>query len=390
MSPTATKPAPTVAFNHPDCGKNRVEAEPRQRLLAQVGEGGSFVRNARQQSLRTPAGRTGQGLELMITRCLALHSQEELLESIPEAEVIIASGDHLHIAEMLQRAATCKWGSLLSTLDIDPKLHGNRRSHLIGSIEAGEHLLAELGGQKLMLISNDHELDDHRKPMLAELIRALGEVEIHWFRHLHTHPTGLSRNELGADRDVATVEHLDLALRAVIRPGPTDVNAQWTERIREQLPGAIPRITLIVGIPWEDEEDCKHLMAFPKRHCFDPEDVFTSPVEFGPAAAELPDHDDPGPAVAQSTKDVLMTLQRQISEERDLHRVSHAGDLLNKHHQHNPSSGAAERRVQPMENGQQVLQGSMTPLQVTGAEIDDLSGRFIAAGAMVASFRADA
>ena len=350
MSPTATKPAPTVAFNHPDCGKNRVEAEPRQRLLAQVGEGGSFVRNARQQSLRTPAGRTGQGLELMITRCLALHSQEELLESIPEAEVIIASGDHLHIAEMLQRAATCKWGSLLSTLDIDPKLHGNRRSHLIGSIEAGEHLLAELGGQKLML----------------------------------------SRNELGADRDVATVEHLDLALRAVIRSGPTDINAQWTERIREQLPGAIPRITLIVGIPWEDEEDCKHLMAFPKRHCFDPEDVFTSPVEFGPAAAELPDHDDPGPAVAQSTKDVLMTLQRQISEERDLHRVSHAGDLLHKHHQHNPSSGATEGHVQPMENGQQVLQGSMTPLQVTGAEIDDLSGRFIAAGAMVASFRADA
>ena len=49
-----------------------------------------------------------------------------------------------------------------------------------------------------------------------------------------------------------------------------------------------------------------------------------------------------------------------------------------------------EVHVQPGENGQQATAGSMIPVQITGADIYDLSGRIVGARAMVAAIRADA
>ena len=118
MSPTATKPVPTVAFAHLGCEKNRVDTEHMVGLLAQAGYGVSndekdaavvvvntcsFIQDAREESVRTLVGLAEQGKELIIAGCLAQHFQEELLESIPEAKAIVGTGDYQHIVEVLQR-----------------------------------------------------------------------------------------------------------------------------------------------------------------------------------------------------------------------------------------------------------------------------------------------
>ena len=127
--------------------------------------------------------------------------------------------------------------------------------------------------------------------------------------------------------------------------------------------------------------------------------VFTFSPEDGTAAADLPDHVDP--AVAQARKDALMALQQQISEERNKLWVGRTVDVLIE--QHNPQTGQmigrcarfapevdGEVHVQPGEDGQQAQPGSMVPVQITGADIYDLSGQIVGARAMVAAIRADA
>ena len=55
--------------------------------------------------------------------------------------------------------------------------------------------------QELILISQittNYGLDLYGKPKLAELLRALGEVEIPWIRVHYAYPTGLTPDVLAA------------------------------------------------------------------------------------------------------------------------------------------------------------------------------------------------
>ena len=71
--------------------------------------------------------------------------------------------------------------------------------------------------------------------------------------------------------------------------------------------------------------------------------------------------------------------------------------------QHNPQTGQmigrcarfapevdGEVQVHPGEDGQQAASGTMVPVESTGADIYDLSGRIVGARAMVAAIRANA
>jgi ribosomal protein S12 methylthiotransferase len=107
------------------------------------------------------------------------------------------------------------------------------------------------------------------------------------------------------------------------------------------------------------------------------------------------------PDVAQARKDALMALQQPISAERNHSWVGRTVDVLIE--QHNPQTGQmigrcarfapevdGEVHVQPGEDGQQAAPGTMVPVQITGADIYDLSGRIVGARDMVAAIRADA
>ena len=180
---------------------------------------------------------------------------------------------------------------------IIPKLRGDQRSRPIESIVAEAHQLAEQGVQELILISQittNYGLDLYGKPKLAELLRALGEVEIPWIRVHYAYPTGLTPDVLAAYREVPNVvPYLDLplqhshpeVLRAMNRPWQADVNDRLLDQIREQLPDAVLRTTLIVGFPGETEEHFQHLMGFLERQRFDHVGVFTFSPEDGTAAA---------------------------------------------------------------------------------------------------------
>ncbi|MFM1901696.1 MAG: hypothetical protein RLZZ216_2272 [Cyanobacteriota bacterium] len=448
---------PTVAFAHLGCEKNRVDTEHMLGLLAQAGYGVSsdendasvvvvntcsFIQDAREESVRTLVGLAEQGKELIIAGCLAQHFQEELLDSLPEAKAIVGTGDYQHIVEVLQRVEAGErvnrvsrtptfvgdehlpryrtTGEAVAYLKVAegcdyrcafciiPHLRGDQRSRPIESIVAEAHQLAAQGVQELILISQittNYGLDLYGKPRLADLLRALGEVEIPWIRVHYAYPTGLTPEVLSAYREVPNVlPYLDLplqhshpdVLRAMNRPWQAEVNERLLDRIREQLPDAVLRTTLIVGFPGETEAQFEHLARFLESQRFDHVGVFTFSPEEGTPAAALPDRVPENLAIAR--KDRLMTLQQPISAAANASWVGRTVDVLIE--QHNPSTGAmigrcgrfapevdGEVLIQPGENGLQAGPGTMVPVKITGSDVYDLSGQIVGAAAMVAAAR---
>ena len=454
---TSTPTKPTVAFAHLGCEKNRVDTEHMVGLLAQAGYGVStnendaavvvvntcsFIQDAREESVRTLVGLAEQGKELIIAGCLAQHFQDELLESIPEAKAIVGTGDYQHIVEVLQRVEAGERVNRVSAVPtfvgdehlprqrttdqavaflkvaegcdyrcafcIIPKLRGDQRSRPIESIVAEAHQLAEQGVQELILISQittNYGLDLYGKPKLAELLRALGEVEIPWIRVHYAYPTGLTPEVLAAYRDVPNVvPYLDLplqhshpeVLKAMNRPWQEGVTGPLLQRIRHQLPDAVLRTTFIVGFPGETEEHFEHLLRFVQEQRFDHVGVFCFSPEDGTPAAELP---DPVPAeVAEERRGRLMEAQQSISAERNAAWVGRIVDVLVE--QENPASGEligrclrfapdvdGEVRIAPSAHGAAAAAGTMVPVRITDSDVYDLQGEVVGIDAMVDAAR---
>ena len=445
----------TVAFAHLGCEKNRVDTEHMLGLLAEAGYGVSadeadasvvvvntcsFIQEAREESVRTLVELAEQGKELIIAGCLAQHFQEELLESLPEAKAIVGTGDYQHIVSVLERVEAGERVNQVSAIPtfvgdehlpryrttseavaylkvaegcdyrcafcIIPHLRGNQRSRPIESIVAEAQQLAAQGVQELVLISQittNYGLDLAGKPQLAELLRALGEVEIPWVRVHYAYPTGLTSEVLAAYREVPNVlPYLDLplqhshpeVLRAMNRPWQADVTAGVLGRSREQLGDAVLRTTFIVGFPGETEEHFQHLLDFVAEQRFDHVGVFTFSAEEGTPAAELPDQVPHG--IALERKDRLMALQQPIAAALNAAWVGKVVDVLIE--QENPSSGEmlgrcarfapevdGEVRVSPGEGGLCAAPGTLVKVRITGADTYDLLGVVVGAAAELRS-----
>ncbi len=451
------KDKPTVAFTHLGCEKNRVDTEHMLGLLAQEGylvtsnekdasvvvvNTCSFIQEAREDSVRTLVALADQGKELIIAGCLAQHFQEELLESLPEAKAIVGTGDYQHIVEVLRRVetgervnqvsqkptfvgdenlpryrTTAKAVAYLKVAEgcdyrcsfcIIPKLRGDQRSRSIDSIVSEAQQLAEQGVKELILISQittNYGIDLYGKPALAELLRALGEVEIPWVRVHYAYPTGLTPDVLAAFRDIPNVlPYLDLPLqhshpdllKAMNRPWQLDVNSVLLDQIRAQLPEAVIRTTLIVGFPGESEAHFEHLASFVESQCFDHVGVFTYSAEEGTKAASLPNQVDF--AVAQSRKDQLMAIQQPISEMKNRSLIGRTVDVLVD--QVNQMTGEMVGRCYrfaPEVDGDVLLQqgsdefkvkpGMMVPAKIVGADVYDLNAQLVGAKAIIDDFR---
>jgi ribosomal protein S12 methylthiotransferase len=433
---------PTVAFNHLGCEKNRVDTEHMLGLLVQAGyevdaneeladyvvvNTCSFIEAAREESVRTLVELAEANKKIVITGCLAQHFQHELLEELPEAVALVGTGDYNRIVEVIERAEAGERVKLVSpeptyiadetvpryrttassvaylrvaegcdyrcAFCIIPHLRGNQRSRPIESIVAEAQQLADEGVQELVLISQittNYGIDLYGKPQLAELLRALGQVNVPWIRMHYAYPTGLTPAVIEAIRETPNVlPYLDLplqhshpeVLRAMNRPWQGQVNDEVISRIKEALPDAILRTTFIVGFPGETEAQFKHLLDFVERHRFDHVGVFTFSAEEGTPAYSLPNQIPQ--TVRDQRREVLMLAQQPIAWERNQAEIGKIVDVLIE--QENPATGVAigrSARFAPEVDGLVYITGTaplnqIVPVEITTADTYDLFGRLV-------------
>ena len=215
-------------------------------------------------------------------------------------------------------------------------------------------------------------------------------MAIPWIRVHYAYPTGLTPEVLAAFRDTPNVlPYLDLPLqhshpeilRAMNRPWQADVNGALLDRLREQLPDATIRTTLIVGFPGETEAHFAHLEDFLQQQQFDHVGVFAFSPEEGTAAATLP---NPVPhAVAQARRDRLMQLQQPIAQQRNQAWVGRVVPVLVE--EQDPATGELHGRCSrfaPEVDGVVHLQGpaqvgAMIQARITAAHLYDLEATVV-------------
>ena len=430
---------PTIAISHLGCEKNRIDSEHMLGLLAQAGyqvdsneeladyvvvNTCSFIQAAREESVRTLVELAEADKKVVITGCMAQHFQEQLLEEIPEAVAVVGSGDYHKIVDVIERVesgervkeisaeptyiadetvpryrTTTEGVAYLRVAEgcdyrcafcIIPHLRGNQRSRTIESIVAEAEQLASQGVKEIVLISQittNYGLDLYGEPKLAELLIALGKVNIPWIRIHYAYPTGLTSKVIAAIRDTPNVlPYLDLplqhshpeVLRAMNRPWQGRVNDAIIERIKHELPSAVLRTTFIVGFPGSTESHFQHLREFVQRHQFDHVGVFTFSAEEGTPAYDLSDRVPD--SIMESRRNQLMEIQQPIAAAKNQACIGKTVDVLIE--QENPRTGdliGRSARFAPEVDGLVYVRGeaslgSIVPVTITGADTYDIYG----------------
>jgi len=433
---------PTVAISHLGCEKNRIDTEHMLGLLVNAGYSVdsneeladyvivntcSFIEAARQESVKTLVELAEANKKIVITGCMAQHFQEQLLEELPEAVAVVGTGDYHKIVDVIERVeqgervkeitaepnyiadettpryrTTTEGVAYLRVAEgcdyrcafcIIPHLRGNQRSRTIESIVAEAQQLADQGVKEIILISQittNYGLDIYGKPKLAELLRALGKVDIPWVRMHYAYPTGLTPDVMAAIEETPNcLPYLDLPLqhshpeilRAMNRPWQGQVNDGIMERIKIALPSAVLRTTFIVGFPGETQEHFQHLLEFTQRHKFDHVGVFTFSPEEGTPAYNLP-HQIPAEIMA-ARRDQLMALQQPISLQKNQQEVGKIVDVLIE--QENPETGeliGRSGRFSPEVDGQVYVKGearlgTIVKVAIQSADAYDLYGQVV-------------
>jgi ribosomal protein S12 methylthiotransferase len=433
---------PTIAISHLGCEKNRIDTEHMLGLLVQAGyqvdaneeladyvivNTCSFIEAARQESVRTLVELAEANKKIVIAGCMAQHFQEQLLEELPEAVAVVGTGNYHQIVEAIERAETGDRVKLISAeptyiadettpryrttsegvaylrvaegcdyrcaFCIIPHLRGNQRSRSIESIVTEAQQLADEGVQELILISQittNYGLDLYGEPKLAELLRALGKVDIPWIRMHYAYPTGLTPKVIAAIQETPNVlPYLDLPLqhshpeilRAMNRPWQGRVNDRIIAEIKTALPDAVLRTTFIVGFPGETEEHFEHLLQFVDRHEFDLVGVFTFSPEEGTPAYNLSNQITQ--EVMEERQAALMAVQQPISLQKNQAEVGKVVDVLIE--QENPTTGefiGRSSRFAPEVDGLVYVRGearlaAIVPVKIQAAGVYDLYGEVI-------------
>lgn len=320
----------------------------------------AFIDSAKQESidaiLEMAKYKTdGKCRLLIVTGCLAQRYKEEVLIEMPEVDYVLGTGEFDRICECIEKAfegernAECenadrtpddKLPRVLSTphytayLKIAdgcdnnctycaiPKIRGHFRSRLPQNIIEEAKALADSGVKELILIAQDTtRYGSDIGTSLAELLEELVKIEgVEWIRTHYFYPEAvteelidvMARHDKICNYIDIPVQHGDdeILRRMARRTNQTEIRNKIS-MIREKMPDAVIRTSIIVGFPGESETEFETLYDFVKDIQFDRMGVFAYSQEEGTAAANFENQIDD--ETKQERLDRLMILQQGIS-----------------------------------------------------------------------------
>ena len=362
-----------IALESLGCSKNLVDAEIMMGILNRKGyklvgnmeeadialvNTCGFIESAKQESIETileiaRLKETANLKLLIVTGCLAQRYSDELKEEIPEIDAIVGTGSYQNIDEIV--AGLEKENKIVSLNDIEfvynedlpryvstpsymaylkisegcdkhctyciiPKLRGKQRSRKIEDIVAEAKDLAARGVKELVVIAQDSTMygsDIYGKAVLPELLEELAQVEgIKWIRIMYSYPESITEELVQVIKKYDNIcNYFDMPIQHASNRILKLMNRHTTkeEMIRNNIPDATLRTTIITGFPGETEEDFEELIEFAKKVKFDRLGAFAYSREEGTAADKLPNHIDQD--VKEQRRDRLMMVQQGISQE---------------------------------------------------------------------------
>ena len=246
------------------------------------------------------------GAKIIVTGCLVQRYQQELVKLLPEVDLWVPIRDYYRFGELLSNLLKDDYSNLCIRMEdrilstppymayvrisdgcnnrcnycAIPLIRGNFVSRKEADIVAEVEKLVNNGVIEINLISQDltnygYDLRENGESVtLVTLLKKLVKIEgIKWIRMLYLYPDEItdelielvSKEECILPYFDIPIQHAsDKMLKLMNRRGTNSEIKELVEKIRNKIPGAILRTTLIVGFPHETEEDFEFLKEYIK------------------------------------------------------------------------------------------------------------------------------
>jgi len=323
-----------------------------------------FIGDAKEESINTIL-RLAQYKEagtcrlLIVTGCLTQRYKHELAKELPEVDFFIGTGEYSKIADIIKHGsnkrviagipeyvhdydtprilATPRYSAYVKIAEgcsnycsycAIPSIRGEFRSRPLNSVIKEIENLAAQGVKEVNLIAQDstsYGMDRHDSTGLETLLKKTVEVSgIEWVRLLYLYPGRITKNLIRLMRDEEKIckyidmpiQHINNRINKAMNRDITRAQIEDTIKlIREEIPNAALRTSLIVGFPGETEEEFEELLDFVKDTRFDRLGAFTYSKEEGTPAFKMTGQ------IAENVKKIrlrkIMKAQAKISGEKN-------------------------------------------------------------------------
>lgn len=340
----------------------------------------SFIEAAADESIDTILAlsefkRRGRCKRLIVVGCLPERYREESVKALPEVDQFLGTGAFDQITEAVQDAIG-RTPCLLpdpDLIDVDreiariptdacsayvkiaegcdrkctyciiPTLRGRQKSRAPAAIIREAETLIAGGIRELVLVAqettaygNDLTPRSDLAHLLEGLVETLAiETPKAWIRFLYGHPESLDDAVLKTVTrypslcpyfDIPIQHASDRILHRMGRSYTSDDLLRLFDKIRNYVPQAVLRTTLLTGFPGETDVDFQQLVEFVAKVGFDHLGVFIYSD-----SEDLPAHRLNDPVAgksAQERADTLMTLQQELSAKNLRRHLNSEVDVL--------------------------------------------------------------
>ena len=288
-----------------------------------------FIESAKSEAIETilnTADLKQKNLKkLIVMGCLAKRYKPQLEEEMPEVDRFISIDEYKDMGTILSEVLGVRiangfgfshrvlsgkpWMAYLQISDgcdnrcsfcAIPGIRGRLHSVPMNQVLEEAKRLASIGVKEITLVAQDcsrYGFDFDRQLHLTELLKELDQIEgIHWIRMLYLYPDeipdGLIETIQNSKHivpyfDIPTQHGSDKILHLMRRKTSRQKILDLTSEIRERMPNAILRTTLITGFPGETLEDHAATLSMISQVKFDRLGAFTFSKEEGTAAYEM-------------------------------------------------------------------------------------------------------
>lgn len=288
-----------------------------------------FIESAKSEAIETilnTADLKQKNLKkLIVMGCLAKRYKSQLEKEMPEVDRFISIDEYKDMGTILSEVLGVRivngfgfshrvlsgkpWMAYLQISDgcdnrcsfcAIPGIRGRLHSVPMDQVLEEAKRLASIGVKEITLVAQDcsrYGFDFDRQLHLTELLKELDQIEgIHWIRMLYLYPDeipdGLIETIQNSKHivpyfDIPTQHGSDKILHLMRRKTSRQKILDLTSEIRERMPNAILRTTLITGFPGETLEDHEATLSMISQVKFDRLGAFTFSKEEGTVAYEM-------------------------------------------------------------------------------------------------------
>ena len=321
-----------------------------------------FIEASKKESIDVILDNINKKQKVVVTGCLVNRYIDELKREIPEVDLWIPIRDYPRFNVLLKTLDSditnyeglnddyrlVSTGSYSAYLKIGegcsnccsycaiPLIRGPYVSRPFESVINEAKKLASEGYKELIVLEQDttrYGLDLKEKKTIVDLLKELVIISgLEYVRLLYLYPDEITdelidliakEEKLTPYFDIPIQHSEDNILKAMNRRGDKKYLTNLFNKIRNKIPHAILRTTVMVGFPGETEKDFNNLMKFIEDIKFDHLGAFKYSKEEGTTSYNFPHQ------VRETTKqrrlETLMELQQKISYEQN---KKHIGEIM--------------------------------------------------------------